>query len=71
LLACGSIAVACVPSARERPARGALAPPPRAEVPPPSPSANSVWIPGSWRWNGVEHVWDAGRWEAPRPTPGS
>ena len=27
-----------------------------------------VWVPGSWSWNGTQHVWTAGRWEAP-PRP--
>jgi hypothetical protein len=39
-------------------------PPPREEMRTTSPSSESVWVPGYWRWdNGW--VWIQGRWESP------
>ncbi|MBL8601080.1 MAG: YXWGXW repeat-containing protein [Myxococcales bacterium] len=32
------------------------------------PVAGQNWIPGFWSWNGSQHVWTPGRWEAP-PRP--
>lgn len=44
------------------PLAGAQPPPPE---PPPGdpPSADAVWVSGYWHWDGVRHVWIAGRWE--------
>lgn len=49
------------------PVRVNLAPPPNLiEVPPAAQSAGgSVWIPGSWNWNGAGYAWTAGHWNAP------
>jgi len=38
-------------------------PPPKVETKPPRPSANAVWVPGHWKWNGREYVWISGHWE--------
>jgi hypothetical protein len=38
-----------------------------AEVIPPSPSPDAVWIPGYWNYSGSSYVWTAGRWEIPPP----
>ncbi len=44
-------------------------PPMRAERRPPRTLPGQVWVPGFWSWNGAQHVWTAGHWEAPpRPT---
>ncbi|HND60274.1 MAG TPA: YMGG-like glycine zipper-containing protein [Opitutaceae bacterium] len=40
-------------------------PAPIAETAPPAPSANAVWIPGYWDYNGAGYTWTAGRWEIP------
>jgi hypothetical protein len=39
-------------------------PPPRVEVvpPPPAPIEREVWVPGHWRWNGRDYVWDSGHY---------
>jgi hypothetical protein len=31
------------------------------------PSSNSVWIPGSWRWNDSRYLWSGGYWDDARP----
>jgi hypothetical protein len=41
-------------------------PAPIEEVRPAAPFEGAVWIPGYWQWNGVRHVWVAGRW-SPQP----
>ena len=41
-------------------------PPPRVEVIPAPPSADMIWVPGYWHWDGGHHVWMGGRWEARR-----
>lgn len=40
---------------------GTPPPPLRYEVVP-APRAGYVWAPGHWRWNGHQHVWNAGVW---------
>lgn len=44
-------------------------PPPaaRAEVIPPQPSENAVWVDGYWMWKGSDYSWNAGRWVRPGP----
>ena len=45
----------------------ASAPPPRrAEVRPPAPSPDAVWVAGHWEWMGRKagYQWVPGRWEA-------
>jgi WXXGXW repeat (2 copies) len=46
------------------PALVAPAPPPgpEAEIPPPAPSPSYVWEPGHWSWNGVQYLWQPGRY---------
>ena len=61
-------ASACVMSAEERPARGATAPAPLAEMRSAAPTPGMVWIAGAWHWDGVRYVWVPGRWETP-PRP--
>jgi hypothetical protein len=40
-----------------------VAPPPqRVEAPTLQPSPNHVWIPGYWKWAGVNYEWNDGRW---------
>lgn len=43
-------------------------PPRRAEIPPPAPSADALWLVGHWNWNGANYVWTPGSYIA-RPTP--
>jgi len=38
----------------------------RVEVIGVAPSANHVWIKGHWHWNGVEWIWNPGRYEIRR-----
>src|SRR5262249_30416384 len=37
-------------------------PPPQAETPPPVPSPSYVWEAGHWSWNGVQYIWQPGRY---------
>lgn len=37
-------------------------PPPRVEAPTLQPSPNHVWIPGYWKWAGINYEWIDGRW---------
>jgi WXXGXW repeat (2 copies) len=37
-------------------------PPPRVEAPTLQPSPNHVWVPGYWKWAGVNYEWVDGRW---------
>lgn len=37
-------------------------PGPEAEIPPPAPSPSYVWEPGHWSWNGVQYLWQPGRY---------
>ncbi len=37
-------------------------PPPRVEAPTLQPGPNHVWIPGYWKWAGVNYEWTDGRW---------
>jgi len=69
-VAAGVMIAGCVATAQDRPLRGEAPPPPRVEQRPEPPAPGMVWIPGSWHWNGVDHVWLPGHWEAPRPVPG-
>jgi hypothetical protein len=42
-------------------------PPARAEIVPPRPRSNAVWIDGEWSWDGRRWAWEYGRWVvAPR-----
>ena len=46
-------------------------PPPAilAEIPPPAPATNSLWLVGHWNWNGAKYVWTPGRYiQRPAPT---
>ena len=45
-------------------------PPPaiRAEIPPPVPAPNSLWLVGHWNWDGQKYVWTPGRY-IQRPVP--
>lgn len=40
-------------------------PAPRAETPPPKPSANARWIPGYWHYAEAKFHWIAGLWDVP------
>jgi hypothetical protein len=44
-------------------------PPPAAaaEVVPPSPRADAVWVDGQWTWRGRYYVWQRGGWVVPPP----
>ncbi len=47
-----------------------VAPPPmRAELQRPAPGAGYAWVAGYWSWDGTQHAWIPGQWEAP-PQPG-
>lgn len=37
-------------------------PPPRAEAPTLQPSPGHIWVPGYWKWTGVNYEWTDGRW---------
>ena len=46
-------------------------PPPAilAEIPPPAPAPNSLWLVGHWNWNGAKYVWTPGQYiQRPAPT---
>jgi hypothetical protein len=45
-------------------------PPPakRAEIPPPVPATDALWLVGHWQWNGSKFAWTAGRY-IQRPSP--
>jgi len=43
------------------------APPQAADIVPPVPSPNAVWISGYWAFDGRGYVWLAGHWEVPPP----
>jgi hypothetical protein len=32
---------------------------------PPAPSSGSVWVPGSWSYNGGSYAWNGGQWSTP------
>ncbi len=42
-------------------------PPPAAfaEVVPPKPNGDALWIDGHWAWRGGQFVWERGGWVAP------
>jgi WXXGXW repeat (2 copies) len=42
-------------------------PPLQSEVPPPAPTPSYVWEPGHWSWNGVQYIWQPGKY-VERPT---
>ena len=43
------------------------APPPvRYEVRPAAPTQRSFWVPGHWKWTGVQYEWIGGHWETQR-----
>ncbi len=42
-------------------------PAPQSEIPPPAPSPTYVWEPGRWSWNGVQYLWNPGKY-VERPT---
>jgi len=44
-------------------------PPPRGdETPPDSPSKEYIWVPGYWKYEGGEYVWEAANWVKPPPS---
>jgi WXXGXW repeat (2 copies) len=45
-------------------------PPPAilAEIPPPAPAPNSLWLVGHWNWEGGRYLWTSGRY-IHRPAP--
>jgi hypothetical protein len=43
-------------------------PPKHAEIPPPAPTADSLWQCGHWTWNGMKYLWSPGTY-LQRPTP--
>jgi len=43
------------------------APPALAETIPTPPSANAVWVAGTWIYDGRGYAWEPGRWETPPP----
>ncbi len=44
-------------------------PPPaaRAEIVPPRPHDDGLWVDGYWMWRGGSYAWNAGRWVRPGP----
>jgi WXXGXW repeat (2 copies) len=63
-------------AARSDPPAGPMAavapyppPPNRAEIPPPAPSADLLWLVGHWIWDGVKYAWTPGHYgQRPAPT---
>ena len=43
-------------------------PPKRAEIPPPAPSVDVLWLVGHWSWDGAKYGWTPGHY-VQRPTP--
>jgi WXXGXW repeat (2 copies) len=44
-------------------------PPERAEIPPPAPSTDLLWLAGHWNWNGAKYAWTPGHYvQRPLPT---
>jgi hypothetical protein len=43
------------------------APPPVHVEAVPAPRAGYAWAPGYWAWDGHQHIWHRGHWEAERP----
>jgi hypothetical protein len=41
-------------------------PPARAEVLPPEPRDDALWIDGYWSWTGSDYAWVPGSWQPPR-----
>jgi WXXGXW repeat (2 copies) len=49
-------------------AKPRVAPPPlRVESPTLQPSSAHVWIPGYWKWAGINYEWVEGRWVKGKP----
>lgn len=42
-------------------------PPPRVEAPTLQPSPAHVWLPGYWKWAGINYEWIEGRWVKGKP----
>jgi hypothetical protein len=42
-------------------------PPPRYEVVPPPPSAQYIWQPGHWHWDGYRYAWVGGHYVIRQP----
>jgi hypothetical protein len=42
-------------------------PPAVADVVPPAPAPNALWIPGYWTYDGARYTWVAAHWEMPPP----
>ena len=69
LTACGSTALP-EPAPARQPRSEYLPvpyPPPAgfAEVVPPQPNGDAVWIDGHWAWRGRKYVWERGGWVVP------
>ncbi len=60
LLAVFILAAASAVAADQKPRVGP--PPLRVESPTLQPSPNHVWIPGYWKWAGINYDWVEGRW---------
>lgn len=70
---CAALMVGCVAADPGSPAHNAAVvpyPPPakRAEIPPPAPASDMLWLAGHWRWDGAKYQWIPGAY-TPRPTP--
>jgi hypothetical protein len=42
-------------------------PPTPVDAVPPQPTANALWVPGYWIYDGRSYTWTHGRWEVPPP----
>ncbi len=68
------LAAGCAPPGTDRPNASASLiapyppPPKRAEIPPPAPATDLLWVVGHWSWDGVKYGWTPGRY-VQRPTP--
>lgn len=60
LLAVFVLAAASGVAADQKPRVGP--PPLRVESPTLQPSPNHVWMPGYWKWAGINYEWVEGRW---------
>ena len=66
---CGCSATGSDPPGRLSAAVAPYPPPAkRAEIPPPAPSTDVLWLVGHWQWDGAKFAWTPGHY-VQRPSP--
>lgn len=65
LMAVFILAAASAVTADQKPRVGP--PPLRVESPTLQPSPKHVWVPGYWKWAGINYEWVEGRWVKAKP----